>query len=574
MICAAGVCLSVAFDGPLLSLMSATANAAPVVNIRARTKIVMEPVRRGTNGIEVSGRVVDVFTDEPVPFKTVSVQMNNVARTARTDVDGLFSASFRLPDGRYNINVQYDGDRSYDQSDLLLGNVDISKQSLQLTVKASEVEHSKNNVEVSIVSRTDLGGFSVPLELYAGNHGEQLQHISRLKTDRDGRLTYALARQRLGTPGRKRVSVRFLGSPGFNPVEAVSNFVLTTKTATTFDTSRNSIAYEDTLSGAGRVVNAQGVGIAGETVLLISGSKRVGHAITDDEGNFEITTSGTLLGSGTVFVQAVLDPSKTWIFKSRSAPVEIAVGKPEPVPITYTLAAFGATALAMIAFLGLRSKPWEGWIAKLKKRAPKENEQLEGDDEVNDASHGLQLARPSFVSSLRRPNEFDFAGQVRDSYRARRLAGADVVLFHTGGDGHTFTTSTDGTFAFDALTAGEWSVRVSSFGFVSESFTIQIPHRGELRGARIDLLPVRERIFALYGEIARGLLPNPNLWGVWTPRQIFDHVRSFQPADALSRLTDFVEDSYFSQRTPTEAVLDQASALLMDARRERAAKSL
>ena len=64
-------------------------------------------------------------------------------------------------------------------------------------------------------------------------------------------------------------------------------------------------------------------------------------------------------------------------------------------------------------------------------------------------------------------------------------------------------------------------------------------------GARIDLLPVRERIFDIYREVAVPLLPEPRLWGVWTPRQIFRHVRSQRPASALSDLTDFVEDSYF-----------------------------
>ena len=78
---------------------------------------------------------------------------------------------------------------------------------------------------------------------------------------------------------------------------------------------------------------------------------------------------------------------------------------------------------------------------------------------------------------------------------------------------------------------------------------------GQFLSVRVDLLPVKERVFLLYRDVAAGLLPSPDLWGIWTPREILDHVRSRKPSGALGTLTDFVEEMYFSARVPDEAVL-------------------
>jgi hypothetical protein len=120
----------------------------------------------------------------------------------------------------------------------------------------------------------------------------------------------------------------------------------------------------------------------------------------------------------------------------------------------------------------------------------------------------------------------------------------------------------EGRFEIEELAGGEWKCLASAPGFCSESFRLTIPHRGELRNSRIDLLPVRERIFELYRDAAAPLLPDEEMWGIWTPRQIFDHVRGQRPAAALESLTDYVEESYFSQRTPQESDLDGAARMV------------
>jgi len=88
-------------------------------------------------------------------------------------------------------------------------------------------------------------------------------------------------------------------------------------------------------------------------------------------------------------------------------------------------------------------------------------------------------------------------------------------------------------------------------------------------GVRVDLVPVRERVFQLYRRAAEPILPEARLWGVWSPRQIVDHVRSKRPSPALNDLTDFVEEIYFSPRISEETVLPIASERVDRAIHER-----
>ncbi|HLL23032.1 MAG TPA: carboxypeptidase-like regulatory domain-containing protein, partial [Kofleriaceae bacterium] len=130
-------------------------------------------------------------------------------------------------------------------------------------------------------------------------------------------------------------------------------------------------------------------------------------------------------------------------------------------------------------------------------------------------------------------------------------------------------TDADGAFSVDQLTTGEWRAEVFAPGHVTEVFGVAIPHRGELRGVRIDLVPVRERVFQLYRRAAEPVLPEAKLWGIWSPRQIMDHVRAKKPSPALADLTDFVEEVYFSPRVSAEAILPAASQHVERALAER-----
>lgn len=551
------------------ALLRAPAAAAPVVKVRARTEIVMEPVRRTWDGVEVRGQVIDRFTGEPVPSADVEVRMNALSRSARTDADGVFSATFRVPDGRYDLFLEYQGDIYRARSSLEMGGVDVRKESLELSVRAADVGYGKDAVEVEVRASAGRFGARITADLHVGPASGALRYVGKVTTNSEGRGLFTLDRELLGKPGRKRIRARFLGDRAFNPAEAQSDFLLTTDTYTELSVDTRDIAYESTLSGTGRVTDSRGQGIAGAPVALMVGTRRLGQALTDDSGAFRLRVPGSEIGAGTYHVQAVFDPGQPWHRSSRSELAQIRVAEPEPVPVTYTLAAFGATALAMMAFLGLRTRPWQSWLERLGRR-DRHSEASPPDDDpaAAEIAHGLQPARPSLVSNLRRPGERDFTGTVRDAVRGRPVAQCLVSLVHPEAGERQDTTDRSGEFELADLEPGAWQVRASAHGYVTEAFAVTMPHRGELRGARIDLLPVRERVFTMYREVARPLLPRRELWGIWTPRQIFDFVRAERPASALSELTDFVEETYFSHRVYPESILDQAESLIGRARGE------
>src|SRR5262249_21797269 len=149
-------------------------------------------------------------------------------------------------------------------------------------------------------------------------------------------------------------------------------------------------------------------------------------------------------------------------------------------------------------------------------------------------------------------------GRVCDAVRGHGVGGARLVL---ASETEQRELVADGFGHFEVeLAPGWWHVEVLAPGYVTEVVKAPIPHRGQLRGARIDLLPVKEKVFAIYRQVAAPLLPRPDLWGVWTPREILDHMRAARPEGALGSLTALVEEAYFSVRVPDESVIAEASA--------------
>ena len=552
------------------------ASAAPIVKVRARTEVVVDSVRRVDDGVEVHGSVTDLYSGEPITNVSLKVQINQRETYVETDNLGQFTARFYIEDGRHDVSVSFEDQEYYQGDSTVMSGVDVRKQNVELRVIASEVSYSNRTIEVTVRAVTEFGGqfvgAALSADVFAGPLSGELTRVASVSTDSNGRGTINLERTVLGAPGRKRVQVRFLGDRSFNPAVAQTDFLLATATAITIEVLTPSIAYEDELEARGRIVDDLGNPVLDAAVTLMVGTRRIAAAYSDDQGVFRMTADGDEFGAGTFNVQGVFEPTEPWYKPSRSEPAQVTVADPQPVPVSHTLAAFGATALAMVAFLGLRSKPWEAWLRRLRPRSDEKDKQ----DAANPAAdpppvrHGLQPARPSLVSSLRRPHEFDFSGTVRNAFRSRPVADATVTLEHTHGQGETRVTAVDdkGHFQFDQLEAGPWLVLCSAHGYVTERFGITLPHRGELRGVHIDLVPVRERIFAVYREVATPVLPRSELWGIWTPRQIFTYVRQKRTSPALSELTDFVEDAYFSQRVQEETVLPEAEAMVEHAREE------
>jgi hypothetical protein len=396
--------------------------------------------------------------------------------------------------------------------------------------------------------------------------GSQRKHLTTVTTDANGRASAEIAASAFGPPGRKQVEARFAGDEVFNPAFAETALLVRTSTSLSLLIAEETIPFEGEVKAEGRLADRTGAPLSRAAISLRSGDRKIKEAVTDARGAFSFRIPAAEFDVGRVLIQAVFTSSQPWLESSRSTPRLVTISERRPVPVGFTLAAFGATAVALFTFVGLRVRPWERWLPRLRRSTyPEEVSTPRVDAELH---VGLASARPPLRSSLKRANDFGFTGAVRDAISGKPVTNAAVILRHPDiGQRHT-DVDERGRFALEGLHAGDWAVSVQASGYVSERFGISLPHRGALRHARIDLLPVRERILEMYRQVAAPLLPKPRLWGVWTPRQLFEHVRKIRGAPALEQLTDYLEEKYFSARIPEEAELERAAALVEAARCE------
>ncbi len=548
--------------GGAVFLLAGAALAGPVVTVKARTTVLLDPIRRVSGGIEVRGLIMDRSVRGPVPWASVTIMLDDTRVVATAGEDGEFSHRFWITEGIHDLYVSYEGNRTYAPSDATLRGFDVTKDPVELTIRSAREVTTGVPLRVVVKAKTNSGPVSIVAQILIGDEsGDDMRVVGNVGTDESGRGEMAIAADDLGKPGRRRVEARFSGSDAYDVATAHTEVLIATQTKIELKISDNDVRYEDTVSGKGRLVDAAGKPIAGAPVGLVAGAKRVADTLTGPDGTFELSVEASELGAGKASLQARFESPEAWRKSSRSTPVTIAIREPQPVPMRYTIAAFAATAFAVFAFVLLRTKPWEPLLARLRadgSAGPNAERDSGPASALRDVRTGLQHARPGLVSTLRRANDFGVQGTIRDAVTGRPLDGADIAIVAEGQPEQQTATGADGEFSFDSLAGGIWTAVVARTAYCTERFEMTLPHRGELRGARVELMPVRERIFRIYRDAALPLLPDPATWGIWTPRQIFDHVRAHRPAEALAALTDFVEERYLSQRIPDEDGIEEA----------------
>ncbi|HEX2687226.1 MAG TPA: carboxypeptidase-like regulatory domain-containing protein [Kofleriaceae bacterium] len=542
--------------------VAATAVAAPPqVEIRAQTKVVLDKVRLiDTELAEVRGQLVDHLTGDGIGGQVVAIKIGDQTTTATTGPDGRFRATLQVASGPQPVEIEFRGGTLLSASQLSQI-TDPARAQVTLTL---DVEEAPGGVKIIPRATADDQPVQIPLALSAGAPSDD--HLAPLGNVPAG-TPFLVTRKAAGGPGTRRIRAAFAGDDLRQAASAEKTVELSASSTTTMTLGATTIAFEDDLGVTGKVTDEDGYPVSRAAVTLSSGDRRLAQGATAEDGTYRFRVEGEILGQGQWGIQVQADPGKSSVKPSRSAPAIIKVFAPQPVPVSYTIAAFLATACAAGGFFAARSKPWH----RLRRpQAPADRPANPAREEQSDG--GLVVAKPGLVSTLRRPSEEGFSGVVRDTVRGRPVAGAVIWLRTAAGQASAREVSTgpDGAFAIEALAVGEWLAEVAAPGHITERFVVSIPHRGELRGVRVDLVPVRERVFQLYRRAAEPILPEPQLWGVWSPRQIVDHVRSKHPSPALADLTSFVEEIYFSPRLAAETILPEASEQVDRAIRERA----
>lgn len=546
----------------VLLLCAATAQAAPQVEIRAKTQLSFGHVRLRDNGVvEVSGQLVDKLTGEGIPNQKVFITVGAQTTWAFTAQDGSFQVNVAGDPGPQQVTLAYKGGSNarIEPADPLTITTDPAKAQVDLAiVKIADGKFRVNGL-------TDDGPTQVPIDIDIATPGkDDWKAVLHTTSNAD----FALSRGAVGGPGLHRIRATFAGDDARQKATTESTIEWTSATTTTISLSNHRIAYEDKLAIAGKVTDEDGKPVPHAAVTLMSGDRRLAQGATNDDGSYSFGVEAQIIagpagpetGERQFGLQVSADPGQSFVKASKSPPEILGIRAPQPVPVSYTIAAFLATVLAAGGFFAARGKLW---LRFRRPAPPAEVPSAEG--EVEQAQGGLVVAKPGIIPTLRRPNDDTFSGVVRDTVRGRPIADAVVRVGEA-----VVATGADGSFLLEKLPAGELRAEVSAPGHVTEAFAVTIPHRGELRGVRVDLVPVRERVFQLYRRAAEPVLPEARLWGIWSPRQIVDHVRSKRPTPALADLTDFVEEIYFSPRVAAESLLPQASDRVDRAIQERA----
>ena len=528
------------------------ASAAPTIDIKAQTSLGLEKVRlRGDGVAEVTGQLTDKLTGEGIGNQTVNIKIGDDYVTVTTGPDGRFRGLISVPPGPQSVELRFTG------GNLLEPAVQstVTDPSRAQVVLAINVEDAPGGARVTVTASGDDAPITVPIELSVANRVELAETTFKAihTVTIEAGTAFALSRAMAGGPGAKRLRAVFAGDATRQRAQADAAFELTTATHTSMFVSTQKLAYEDDLTVTGKVLDEDDQPVQRAAVTLVSGDRRLAQGATTDDGSYKFKVEGEIIGQGQFALQVQSDPGISFIKPSRSEPAIIKVSTPQPVPVSYTIAAFVLTALAAGGFFLARAKPWQRF-----RRAAPASEVPANEGETDQLTGGMVANKPSVMSTLRRPNDDGFSGVVRDTIRSRPVPEA-VVFLVLGDTEREIRTAEDGSFVLEKLEPGEWRAEVAAPGHCTEKFGVSIPHRGELRGVRIDLVPVREKVFQLYRRAAEPLLPESRLWGVWSPRQIVDHVRSKRQSPALADLTDFVEEVYFSPRLAPETILTTAN---------------
>ena len=547
-------CLLLALAAAWAIAAPAPLRAAPTISIRSHTDVRVTAVRRTDAGLRVTGVLIDRASALGVGGQPVTVTIAGQTGRGTTEDDGVFDIVIAGVDGSapVDVGVRFGGDQRLDPAQLDERDVDPSKAPVDLVITATP---SATGALVTIDARVDQAPLALPITLkvvaaYSARAPRELTFTSG--------VPQLVSRAQAQGAGVKRLSARFAGDAAHAAATAEATFTFTTATRIELALVRGSVPFEGTVKVKGKVIDDDGAPIAGVAVAVTADEQRVGAATTGADGTYQLAIVAERLGVGRHTLQAAVESKDVWRTSSRSGPAFVSIGTPRPAPTGISVAAFAVTAIAALVFVLARRRR----DATLVTPAPIPAA-------AADPVGGLEPARASLVSTLRRANDHGFAGLVRDAVRSRPLATAEVRLSRDGQD-MTTVTDADGRFALEQLTAGEWRARVSVAGHVSERFMVTIPHRGELRGVHIDLVPVREKVWSLYRRAAQPKLPNAELWGIWSPRQIVEHVRTGAPTPAFAALTSFVEETFFSARIPEEAVLPGAEQQVQAALAERA----
>jgi hypothetical protein len=551
----------------LLTSLLATAIARaedPVIHVRARLRLDVDAIDRADNGVAVRGFLRDDASDEPIAGRTIAISLegpNGYWHYAEPSApDGSFHFRAPLPLGEYRLRMAAGGDDDYVAAPRIDRTLDVAKRTPTLTLTVPErlpANAASLHVVVEGRERDDCPGDvacpAIALQgeigaLSIGGRGRSVVNFREGRAELDENGPFGEAGRRI------EVVATVKESEWRNSASARRSVLLTSATSLGLDASASEISVADSVIFTGTVRDDHGPVSGARIGIGIENGPDLVDTISNAEGLFHVALKGRTLPRGDAFVEARFHPSDEWHEPSVSPTVALRILAAAPVSSWPYVVSPLCTLLVGGVWLAARDRRWRRWIVRKARRSRKQ---------VIASSAGLTENRPPLFSSLRGRADHGLTGVVVDAADDRPLPTATVIARAAAGEERAVSVDSDGKFAFEELPPGPLVVSIAAPGYVAERFSRTLPHRGELRGARVRLIPVRARIFAAWQRAARPLYLLPRGSDTCTPRELLAHVnaRSLLPSDALAELTALVESSVWGAHAPGDEELAAAERL-------------
>lgn len=128
-------------------------------------------------------------------------------------------------------------------------------------------------------------------------------------------------------------------------------------------------------------------------------------------------------------------------------------------------------------------------------------------------------------------------------------------------------SDSEGRFSLGCVPSGRHQLVAHHSEYADESVPIVLPHRGQLVGFQLQLLPLRALLLATYRELLDHAFPARQVWGVETPREALRLLMERMPRGhaQLRDATQTFEALYYGdhqvRRPDVDAFRDRTHAL-------------
>ena len=519
----------------IFALAMPAAHAYPVI-VRATSRIALAMRHEGAM-MAIDGRLT---RDDGTAVAGATVQMTigqGAPVPLQTGSDGRFGWAGELSFGEVEVVARFAGldavEGSLERRRFQFGKADVA---LDIAAPA-RIDRSRTSVEIEVRARSDVGSGGLSIRLEDGEG----RPLAQGTTSAEGLARLEVDPRAISAPGPARLEARSAADALRGTGHAVAQTTLVSASRLLLGALPPRVAADAELQVVGTLTDEEHPIPRGAIEVQVGRAPAVRTA-TDARGVFTATVPFDGLPRGALELRVRYQPDASWRSGVEAGPLRIEHLAPTPLPLWLLLVPLGVTAIALL--LVLRASRDRLGAAARRARTQTTPVRVQG---------GLQPGRASDsrARASRRPPDAEIAGRVWDP-TTRRAVGGALVTVRPEADGEPRSVECDasGRFATGPLPTGDYVVEATAAGYLPESFAARVPHHGELRDLRVDLVPVRHRVMEIYRDAALRVLPERELWGFWTPREILRFARKRQEARQmpLQPLTELFEEVYYADR--------------------------